>query len=184
VSQDSITAAFSMTRRATCSVEILAMSRVSTTRADTRQPSHRRGVETGAARHRTVQQSIRGTEFQAQSVHHAKQCALQRPSTALLESQRVVRVAYLSGESADQPAAGRISSKFNCARPSPTTSSQPTSIETIYSSTICTFAARGLGVAVINPYRAAVFKDRLCVRPFRPPSRHDLRCGCEIHTSF
>jgi DNA-binding transcriptional LysR family regulator len=44
----------------------------------------------------------------------------------------------------------------------------PTAIETIYSSTICTFAARGLGVGIINPYMASVFKDRLCIRPFSP----------------
>jgi len=44
----------------------------------------------------------------------------------------------------------------------------PTTIETTYTSSICTFAARGLGVGVINPYMAFVFKDRLCIRPFRP----------------
>jgi DNA-binding transcriptional LysR family regulator len=44
----------------------------------------------------------------------------------------------------------------------------PTAIETIYSSTICTFAARGLGVGVVNPYMASVFKDRLCIRGFSP----------------
>lgn len=43
-----------------------------------------------------------------------------------------------------------------------------TSIETIYSSTICSFAARGLGVGVINPYMASVFSDRLCIRTFAP----------------
>lgn len=41
-------------------------------------------------------------------------------------------------------------------------------IETIYSSTICTFAARGLGVGVINPYMASVFEDRLSIRRFVP----------------
>ena len=46
--------------------------------------------------------------------------------------------------------------------------SMSTSIETIYSSTMCTFAAHGLGVGIINPYMAAVFKDRLCIRAFRP----------------
>ncbi|MBS0468760.1 MAG: LysR family transcriptional regulator [Proteobacteria bacterium] len=44
----------------------------------------------------------------------------------------------------------------------------PTVIETIYSSTICSFVARGLGVAVINPYMASEFKDRLCIRKFSP----------------
>ncbi|SOZ17198.1 LysR substrate-binding domain-containing protein [Cupriavidus taiwanensis] len=42
------------------------------------------------------------------------------------------------------------------------------SIETIYSSNICTFAARGLGIGVINPYMASVFSDRLCIRKFVP----------------
>lgn len=44
----------------------------------------------------------------------------------------------------------------------------PTTIETTYTSSICTFAARGLGVGVINPYMAFLFKDRLCIRPFQP----------------
>lgn len=35
----------------------------------------------------------------------------------------------------------------------------PETIETIHSSTICTFAARGLGMGIINPYMASVFKD-------------------------
>lgn len=41
-------------------------------------------------------------------------------------------------------------------------------IETIYSATICAFAAQGLGVSVVNPYMAMVFKDRLSIRRFAP----------------
>lgn len=44
----------------------------------------------------------------------------------------------------------------------------PRVIETIYSSTICTLVSRGLGVAIINPYMASVFQDRLCIRRFAP----------------
>lgn len=47
----------------------------------------------------------------------------------------------------------------------------PTAIETIFSSTICSLAARGLGVGIINPYIASVFKDRLCIRTFNPQLR-------------
>ena len=41
-------------------------------------------------------------------------------------------------------------------------------IETIYYATICAFAAQGLGLGVVNPYMAAVFKDRLAIRRFTP----------------
>ncbi|PJX26287.1 hypothetical protein CAP48_09840 [Advenella sp. S44] len=44
----------------------------------------------------------------------------------------------------------------------------PTNIETIYTSTICIYASRGLGVGIVNPYMASVFRDRLCIRNFRP----------------
>lgn len=44
----------------------------------------------------------------------------------------------------------------------------PVKIETIYSATICAFAAQGLGVGVVNPYMASVFQDRLCIRRLRP----------------
>ncbi len=46
---------------------------------------------------------------------------------------------------------------------------QPASeIETTYSSTICALAAAGSGLGVVNPYIAAVFADRLAIRPFTP----------------
>ncbi len=45
---------------------------------------------------------------------------------------------------------------------------RPVKIETIYSATICAFAARGLGVGIVNPYMASVFRDRLCIRRFTP----------------
>jgi DNA-binding transcriptional LysR family regulator len=41
-------------------------------------------------------------------------------------------------------------------------------IETIYSSTICAFAHRGIGVGVVNPYMASVFKSQLGIRRFSP----------------
>ncbi|MBN9476573.1 MAG: hypothetical protein ABS43_16890 [Bordetella sp. SCN 67-23] len=41
-------------------------------------------------------------------------------------------------------------------------------METIYSATICTFAAQGLGVGLVNPYIAGVFRERLCIRRFTP----------------
>lgn len=45
---------------------------------------------------------------------------------------------------------------------------RPVKIETIYSATICAFAAQGLGVGIVNPYMAGVFRDRLCIRRFTP----------------
>lgn len=45
---------------------------------------------------------------------------------------------------------------------------RPVKIETIYSATICAFAAQGLGVGIVNPYMARVFQDRLCIKRFRP----------------
>jgi len=44
----------------------------------------------------------------------------------------------------------------------------PPAIETIYSATICAFAAQGLGLGVVNPYMAVVFKDRISIRRFTP----------------
>jgi len=41
-------------------------------------------------------------------------------------------------------------------------------IETIYSSTICTFALKGIGVGVVNPYIASTFKNQLGIRRFLP----------------
>ncbi|SSW69840.1 HTH-type transcriptional activator CmpR [Achromobacter veterisilvae] len=41
-------------------------------------------------------------------------------------------------------------------------------IETTYSSTICALAAAGDGMGIVNPYIAAVFADRLAIRPFTP----------------
>jgi DNA-binding transcriptional LysR family regulator len=41
-------------------------------------------------------------------------------------------------------------------------------IETTYSATICAFAAQGLGLGVVNPYMAVVFRDRIAIRRFTP----------------
>jgi DNA-binding transcriptional LysR family regulator len=45
---------------------------------------------------------------------------------------------------------------------------RPVKIETVYSATICAFAAQGLGVGIVNPYMASVFRDRVCIRRFVP----------------
>lgn len=41
-------------------------------------------------------------------------------------------------------------------------------IETTYSATICTLAAAGAGMGVVNPYIASVFADRLRIAPLKP----------------
>jgi DNA-binding transcriptional LysR family regulator len=44
-------------------------------------------------------------------------------------------------------------------------------IETTYSATICTLAAAGAGMGVVNPYIASVFADRLHIAPLKPAVR-------------
>lgn len=47
-------------------------------------------------------------------------------------------------------------------------------IETTYSATICSLAAQGLGIGVVNPYMASVFARELRVLPLQP------RCAVEV----
>jgi DNA-binding transcriptional LysR family regulator len=108
-----------------------------------------------------------GTEFQAQAVHHTEAVCIAAPDHRFAKV-RTVRVTDLKDEMLislprDDQLEVQLRKAFEDRK-----LAQPTAVETIYSSTICTFAARGLGVGVINPYMASVFKDRLCVRPFSP----------------
>jgi DNA-binding transcriptional LysR family regulator len=108
-----------------------------------------------------------GAEFQVHALHRAEAVCIAGPDHRFAKL-RVVKVTDLKNEllislpREDQLAAA-LRKAFDDRKLVP-----PTAIETIYSSTICTFAARGLGVGVINPYMASVFKDRLCIRPFSP----------------
>jgi DNA-binding transcriptional LysR family regulator len=111
--------------------------------------------------------AFEGTEFQAQSVHHAEAVCVAAPSHRFAKL-RVVKVTDLKDEVLiSLPRDDQLEVQLRKAF-AEQQMVQPTAIETIYSSTICTFAARGLGVGVINPYMASLFKDRLCVRPFNP----------------
>jgi DNA-binding transcriptional LysR family regulator len=108
-----------------------------------------------------------GAEFKMEAIHHTGAVCVAAP-THRFASMREVKVTDLKDEvlislpveDALELELGRLFAQKKMA--------SPKTIETIYSSTICTFAARGLGVGVINPYMASVFKDRLCVRKFSP----------------
>lgn len=111
--------------------------------------------------------AFEGTEFQSAAIHHAEAVCIAAPGHRF-EKLRVVKVTDLKDEVLiSLPADDQLESQLRKAF-AERKLSQPTAIETIYSSTICSFAALGLGVAVINPYMASVFRDRLCIRPFSP----------------
>lgn len=108
-----------------------------------------------------------GSEFQTQAVHQGEAVvisALDHPfsireliTVADLKDETLISLAHsdaLEVELRKAFAADNLES--------------PSKIETIYSSTICTLAAQGLGVGVVNPYMASVFRDRLCIRRFSP----------------
>jgi len=111
--------------------------------------------------------SFDGAEFQTEPVHSAEAiciCALNHPFAKLpmvkladLRDQSLIRLPIHD----DLEMA--LHKAFQEKKMTPRTV-----IETIYSATICSFVARGIGVAVINPYVAPEFKDRLCIRRFRP----------------
>lgn len=111
-----------------------------------------------------------GAEFQVNAVHHADAVcvsALDHPFTKL----RVVKVTDLQDQVLISLPRGDALELALLKAFAAKKMQSPTAIETIYSSTICSLAARGLGVGVINPYMASVFKDRLCIRPFSPQLR-------------
>ncbi|MBN9427785.1 MAG: LysR family transcriptional regulator, partial [Burkholderiales bacterium] len=106
-------------------------------------------------------------EFNVSVVHESEAVCISAPKHRFAKL-RVVQLSDLVGEglislSNEDPVTQALREQFVKHE-----MSMSTSIETIYSSTMCTFAAHGLGVGIINPYMAAVFKDRLCIRAFRP----------------
>lgn len=125
------------------------------------------GLRQGAYDIALTNNLFEGAEFQVHALHRAEAVCIAGPHHRFAKL-RVVKVTDLKNEvlislpREDQLAAA-LRKAFDGRKLVP-----PTAIETIYSSTICTFAARGLGVGVINPYMASVFKDRLCIRPFSP----------------
>jgi DNA-binding transcriptional LysR family regulator len=108
-----------------------------------------------------------GAEFQVHALHKADAVCIAGPQHRFAKL-RVVKVTDLKNEVLiSLPREDQLELALHKAFEDKKLV-QPTAIETIYSATICTFAARGLGVGVINPYMANVFKDRLCIRPFSP----------------
>jgi DNA-binding transcriptional LysR family regulator len=110
---------------------------------------------------------LEGAEFQVHALHHTEAVCIAAPEHRFAKL-RVVKVTDLKNEVLiSLPREDQLEVALRKAFDNRKLV-QPTAIETIYSSTICTFASRGLGVGVINPYMASVFKDRLCIRPFSP----------------
>jgi len=108
-----------------------------------------------------------GNEFQAHAVHHGEAVFIARPGHEFA-ALRVVKVGDLQGQALiSLPSHDQLEMVLRKALEDKNVVPSRV-IETIYSSTICSFAARGLGVGVINPYMASVFKDQLLIRKFSP----------------
>lgn len=108
-----------------------------------------------------------GSEFDSRAVHHADVVCVASRDHAFA-SFDVVRAADLRGQNLislphDDLLAVELRRVFEKRGVE-----VRTVIETTYSSTICTMAAQGLGVGIVNPYVASVFRDRLCVKRFSP----------------
>lgn len=114
-----------------------------------------------------TQRAFSGAEFIAKAIHHTGAVCVAAPNHRFAK-MREVKVTDLKGEVLiSLPEEDAIEVELNRLF-SEKMMASPKAIETIYSSTICTFVSRGLGVGVINPYMASVFKDRLCIRKFSP----------------
>lgn len=125
------------------------------------------GLRVGLYDIAVTNKAYEGAEFQVQAVHHAEAVCV-APHDHAFARLRTVKVTDLRDEVLiSLPRDDALEVVLHKAF-ADRDMAVPTAIETIYSATICTFAARGLGVGVVNPYMASVFKDRLCIRAFRP----------------
>lgn len=111
--------------------------------------------------------AFEGAEFQIQEVHQGEAvlvCAADHPFTARASvSPANLKDQTLISLPAHDALELEIAKVFAARK-----LTRPVKIETIYSATICSFAAHGLGVGIVNPYMASVFRDRLCIRRFTP----------------
>jgi DNA-binding transcriptional LysR family regulator len=114
-----------------------------------------------------TQREFSGAEFVMQAIHHTGAVCVAALNHRFTQ-MREVKITDLKGEVLiSLPEEDAIEQELNRLFLEKKMLS-PKAIETIYSATICNFVARGLGVGVINPYMASVFKDRLCIRKFTP----------------
>lgn len=114
-----------------------------------------------------AQRKFEGAEFRVEAIHHTGAVCVSALGHRF-SKMREVKVTDLKNEvlislSSNDEIEIELQRIFASKKLSPSRA-----IETIYSSTICTFAARGLGVGIINPYMASVFKDQICIRKFTP----------------
>ncbi len=114
-----------------------------------------------------LQRRFEGAEFRVEAIHHTGAVCVAAPDHRFA-TMREVKVTDLRDEAlislpSDDELEIELQRLLAAHKLAPTRA-----IETIYSSNICTLAARGLGVGVINPYMASVFKDQVCIRKFTP----------------
>lgn len=110
---------------------------------------------------------LEGDAFRNTEIHRSEAVWVGNPGHALARLG-TIRVADLAGETLlSLPQGDRLEAEVRRALAARRIAPAKT-IETTYSSTICSFAAQGLGTAVINPYMASVFRDRLAIRRFDP----------------
>ncbi len=123
----------------------------------------RQGLYDIAVTHR----AFTGAEFQTEPIHHTGAVCVSAPDHRFSKLKEV-KVSDLERENLiSLPPEDEIEVALNKMFTDRKVKS-PKTIETIYSSTICLLVEKGLGVGVINPYMAAVFRDRVGVRKFSP----------------
>jgi DNA-binding transcriptional LysR family regulator len=110
---------------------------------------------------------LEGSEFHNQEIHTTEAVCVMAPGHPLAD-RRAIDARDLQhypllcldrGDSLDMELRQRLAQRKVTV---------PMNIETTYSATICVFAAQGIGLGIVNPYIASVFRDRVAVRRFTP----------------
>lgn len=108
-----------------------------------------------------------GAEFVAHEIHQCEAVLVCAPDHAL-SSRKVVRITDLRGQTMiSLPAHDVLQREINKAFEAHGLD-RHANIETIYSATICAFAAQGLGVGIVNPYVAQLFRDGISIKRYAP----------------
>lgn len=120
---------------------------------------------------------LEGSEFLTHEVHHADVVCVASPTHAFA-ARDVVRIDDLRGQTLiSLPSSDQLEVQLRKLIADRKVV-PATTIETTYSSTICVLAAQGLGVGIVNPYMASVFKDRLCICRLSP------KIGVTVYATF